>query len=120
MGFVLVNVVAILAIAFVIWWFFLAKKSVSLAERNDAISVMVKDGIYTPAQIQVRSLQPVKLIFTREDPSACAEVVSFPSLNLSYPLPLRQPVEITLPPLPAGEVDFQCAMGMYRGKLLVR
>jgi len=78
------------------------------------------DGVYTPARIEVPAGQPVTLRFTRQDPSPCAEKVIFGDLGLSRDLPVGRPQELTFTPVKPGEFEFTCAMGMYRGRLVVR
>lgn len=116
---VIVNLTAVFLLIFIIWWFFGSTPRAAFSNSNEPILILVKDGIYQPAYIQVHAGQSVKLHFLRHDATACAGSVSFPQLNASYPLPVNQLVEVTLPPLVAGELDFTCQMGMYKGKIVI-
>jgi plastocyanin domain-containing protein len=77
------------------------------------------DGGYSPARVEVREGEPVRLQFLRRDASSCTRVVTFPKLNIRQELPERARTDIVLPPLAAGTFEFGCAMGMIRGTLVV-
>jgi len=117
MSTVLVNLAGIGLISFIIWWFWLSKpKSKKLSENE--IDILVENGVYTPARIEVNSGKKYILHFLRKDPNPCAEKVSFEQLNITADLPLDEirDVEIFLPS--AGEYTFSCQMQMYRGSLV--
>ena len=115
----LVNVAGVALIALIVWWFWLVKPTARRAE-GGVIEVLVADGVYTPARIEVASGQPVRLRFLRKDPSACAEKVIFADLGVAADLPLNQSVEVTVSAAQPGEYSFTCQMQMYRGALIVR
>lgn len=113
-----VNIVGILFITFIVWWFWLYKPKKITKVSND-ITVRVKDGAYQPAYIAAKVNQPITLRFIREDASVCAETVIFSALNISKNLPLNEAVELTLTIANPGKYEFTCQMAMYRGKLIV-
>lgn len=115
----LVNVAGLVLIGLIVWWFWLVKPKPQRAV-SGVVEVLVADGVYTPARIEVASGQPVRLRFLRKDPSACAEKVIFADLGAAADLPLDQPVELTLTPPKPGEYPFTCQMQMYRGALVAR
>lgn len=115
----IVNAVAAVLIIFVYWWFFGSTGKPQVSVENETIQIVVKDGVYFPSMIQVPAGKPIKLTFLRKDMSECAGVVNFPQLNMSYELPVNKQVEISLPPMEKGEVDFVCPMRMYKGRLVV-
>ena len=80
--------------------------------------VLVKGG-YTPDVIVVERGKPVRLNFVRTESAACSEMVLFPDFNKSAKLPEGETVSIELLPDKPGEFEFQCQMGMLRGKLIV-
>jgi plastocyanin domain-containing protein len=111
-----------LALSFCIAWFFwLAPKGRTRAAVGAAgaqeVSVIVKGG-YTPDIIVVKAGKPVRLHFTRQESSACSEMVLFPELGKSAKLPEGQEVVLEVTPEKPGEYGFQCQMGMLRGKLI--
>ena len=107
---------------FIAWFFWFAPKGQTHATAGvsgaQEVAVTVKGG-YTPDVIVVKSGQPVRLTFTRQESSACSEEVLFPDFNKSSLLPEGQPVVLEFTPEKPGEYGFQCKMGMLRGKLLV-
>ncbi len=116
--FVAVNVIALILIATVLWWFFGSKPKMSLAQVEETLTVYVKDGAYQPSYIQIPKGKMTKLIFVRLDPTPCAGSVIISKLNAVYHLPLNQQVEVIIPPQESGELDFSCQMGMFRGKII--
>lgn len=113
-----VNAAGFAVIALIIWWFWLSRPT---ARRLDSvITVVVEDGVYSPARIQVAAGHPVVLRFLRKDPSPCAAKVIFSGLNVSVDLPIGHEQEVQIAPQPPGEYEFTCEMHMYRGSLLVK
>lgn len=123
MGFMLlIDVLALGAVVFIIWWFWIHKPRTTVAGSmaGNAVEIVVADGIYTPAHIELPAGQAAVLRFQRQDPAPCAEQVQFPDLGVSAELPLGKPVEVQLPALEPGEYPFSCQMQMYRGTLSVK
>ena len=116
----LVNIAGILAIIFIVWWFWLAKPKPKISQQNDVIEIIAENGVYSPSSIQADKSQPLTLRFVRKDATPCAEKVVFAALNLSTDLPLNEPQDITLTIDQPGTYEFTCQMGMYRGKLLIQ
>lgn len=114
----LINILGLLLIALIVWWFWLYKPSdISLSE--DSIVVTVENGIYQPSRIKVSAGQPITLTFIRKDASPCAATVIFPDAEISEELPLNKAKVIVLPTMQPGEYSFTCQMQMYRGTLVV-
>jgi hypothetical protein len=61
-----------------------------------------------------------QLRFRRTSDQTCATEVVFPALGIDKKLPLNTDVLVDLPPNAAGEVAFQCGMGMYRGSVVAQ
>lgn len=114
----IINLIGLSLIALIVWWFWI-KKPQSLKASSDVIEVIVENGVYTPARIEVKSGQTVKLSFVRKDPSPCAEKVIFEKLGLSLDLPVNKPAELTIKAEEAGDYVFNCQMNMYSGNLIV-
>ncbi|MDH5425386.1 MAG: cupredoxin domain-containing protein [Gammaproteobacteria bacterium] len=114
----IVNVLALILIAAIIWWFWLAPiKTISMTGKQ-IIDISVENGVYTPANIEVTANQKYTLRFLRKDPSPCAEKVLFEGIGKSLDLPLGLPVEIEIILPVAGEYGFSCDMKMYHGRLV--
>ena len=119
---IIVSLGGLAAVAFIVWFFWLVKKQgvkagLSSSGYQEAM-VLVKGG-YTPDVIVVQRGKPVRLNFIRTESAACSEMVLFPDFNKSAKLPEGETVPIELLPDKAGEYEFQCQMGMLRGKLIV-
>ncbi len=117
---VIINVILVVAIVFVCWWFGFAKTKNPQRVQTGVIDIVVEHGVYKPAQLVVKAGEAIELRFLRKDQSPCSATVVFKDLHISAELPHNQPRSIQLPPLSAGEYAFTCQMGMYRGKLLVQ
>ena len=104
------------------WFFWFAPKGQTRAAMSaggaQEVAVIVKGG-YTPDVIVVKSGQPVRLRFTRQESAVCSEKVLFPDFNQNALLPEGQEVTLEFTPDKPGEYGFQCQMGMLRGKLIV-
>ncbi len=110
------------AIAFIAWFFWMTKKQgarvpVTSSGYQEAM-VLVKGG-YTPDVLVVERGKPVRLNFRREESASCSEMVVFADFNKSAKLPEGQTVPVEFLPDKAGEYEFACQMGMFRGKLIV-
>jgi plastocyanin domain-containing protein len=116
----LVNLAGVALIALIVWWFWLSKPKLQKAAGSEPIEIIVDDGVYTPARIEVPLGKPVTLRFVRKDASPCAEKVLFDDFNISSDLPVGRPYDISFTPDKPGEHEFTCQMRMYRGSLVVR
>jgi len=118
---VIVTLLGMALSGFIAWFFWFAPKSQTRAAAGaggvQEVAVIVKGG-YTPDVILVKAGQAVRLLFTRQESASCSEMVLFPTLNKSAKLPEGQTVPLELLPPQPGEYDFQCQMGMLRGKLI--
>ena len=118
----LITLGGLAVIAFIVWFFWLHKKpgskaSLSSSGYQEAL-VLVKGG-YTPDVILVERGKPVRLNFVRTESAACSEMVLLPAFNKSAALPEGETVAVEFLPDRPGEYEFQCQMGMLRGKLIV-
>lgn len=102
MNYLVVNLAGLALIAFVIWWFWLAKPRAQRVHRN-VVDILVEGGTYTPPRIEVEAGREVTLRFLRKDASPCAEKVVFEDLGISVDLPIGEPKDIVVTPAEAGE-----------------
>ena len=118
----IVTLVALALVAFIVWFFWLKRsRGVRAAETGGGYQeamILVKGG-YTPDTIVVRAGRPVRLNFRREETAACSEKVIFADFGKSADLPIGETVPVELLPKEPGEYVFACAMGMFRGRLIV-
>ena len=106
----------------VIWYFFFSRVAgiqvAAGAAGGQEAQIIVKGG-YTPDVLVVKAGQPVRFNFLRQETASCSEMVLFPDLDRSAKLPPGETVPIEFTPEQPGEYEFQCQMGMLRGKLIV-
>jgi plastocyanin domain-containing protein len=118
----IVLIAGLLLVAFVVWFFWLKRaKGVRAAEASSGhqeAMILVKGG-YTPDTIIVRHGKPVRLNFRREETASCSETVVFADFDKSADLPTGEVVPVEFVPDKPGEYAFTCAMGMFRGTLIV-
>ena len=118
----IVLIVGLLLVVFIVWFFWLKRsKGVRAAAASGGYQeamILVKGG-YTPDTIIVSRDKPVRLNFRREETASCSEKVIFEHFDKSLDLPTGEVVTVELMPKEAGEFDFACPMGMFRGRLVV-
>jgi plastocyanin domain-containing protein len=108
--------------AFIVWFFWLKRSTGTPATQTSGghqeAMILVKGG-YTPDTIIVQSGKPLRLAFRRDETASCSEKVIFADFGKSADLPAGELVPVELLPQEPGEYEFTCAMGMFRGKLIV-
>lgn len=86
--------------------------------RVTTVRVRVMAG-YHPAVVRGRVGEPLRIVFSREETTACSEHVVFPGFGKSAMLPAFEDVTVDLLPERAGEFEFTCRLGMLRGRVVV-
>jgi plastocyanin domain-containing protein len=119
---IVVTVLGFALIAFIVWFFWFKRargtRAATTSDGYQEAMILVKGG-YTPDVIVVEKGKPVRLNFRREESASCSEMVVFPDFDKSAKLPTGETVPIELLPQEAGEFEFSCQMGMFRGRLVV-
>ncbi|HBQ60164.1 MAG: cupredoxin domain-containing protein [Aliiglaciecola sp.] len=112
----------ILLIALVAWYFWFSSSEGTRIQSSagglQEALIKVKGG-YSPNVIVVEAGKPVRLNFLREETAACSEQVIFPDFGKQATLTPHKTIPVEFIPDTPGEYEFQCAMGMLRGKLIV-
>jgi plastocyanin domain-containing protein len=113
------------AIAWVNWYFFLARRgtaSAVVAETpgggTQEVTITVQGG-YEPAEVKLKKGIPARLVFDRQETSGCSEEVVIPDFGIRKFLPAFQKTAVELKPEKAGSFEFTCGMSMLRGRLVV-
>ncbi|WKE66344.1 cupredoxin domain-containing protein [Gallaecimonas kandeliae] len=116
----LVNLLGLVLIALVIYWFWPRHpKATKATKASGEQTIVVDGGVYEPERPVRPAGQPIRLTFLRQDPSPCAQWVQFEGLDVAAELPVDKAFTLELPPLAPGEYPFHCQMKMYRGTLVV-
>ncbi len=116
----IINLAGLFAIGLIVWWFWIAKPKARQESGAQPIEILVSDGVYTPARVEVPVGRPIILRFLRKDPSPCAEKVIFDDFDINADLPIDDETDVVIVPEKAGEYEFTCQMKMYRGVLVVQ
>ena len=77
------------------------------------------DGGYKPAAISVGIGKPVELTFKLGANPGCGDVLVIKDLKFKKELQAGRPEVVKFTPKKAGEIGFECGMGMLRGKIIV-
>ncbi|MEW6998586.1 cupredoxin domain-containing protein [Colwelliaceae bacterium BS250] len=115
----MINIVGLVLISLIIWWFWLYKPAEAEVASDDEIKITVHNGVYQPARIKIKAGRQTAIQFLRKDSSPCASMVLFPDIEISEELPLNIDKSVMLPPMESGEYPFHCQMQMYKGTLIV-
>lgn len=120
---IIVTLGGLMAIAVVIWFFFLSERgSVSATAVSGGLQearVVVRGG-YEPSVIEVTAGTPVRLHFFRDESNPCSDTVVLGEWGISRSLPAHETTDIDFTPTRPGRFDFTCGMNMIRGTVIVR
>lgn len=118
MSTVWVNLLGVLMMVAVAWWFWFAGRRSAVSVTDGQVEIRVAHGAYAPDRIAVRVGETTRIRFRREDPAPCAAMVQFEGLSISRELPVGEVVEVAVRYDEPGEYAFTCQMGMYRGHVV--
>ncbi|HEY6951256.1 MAG TPA: efflux RND transporter periplasmic adaptor subunit, partial [Bacteroidota bacterium] len=82
------------------------------------INILVH-GSYNPDVIHATTGDVLRLHFYRDEDSECTSEVVFKEFNIRTFLPPRDTTLVEIIPTKAGTIDFECGMGMVKGKIIV-
>lgn len=77
------------------------------------------DGGYKPGAISVKAGKPVELTFKLGANPGCGDVLVIKELKFKKEVKPGKPEVVKFTPKKAGEIGFECGMGMLRGKIVV-
>jgi hypothetical protein len=82
------------------------------------VDLTVTSSGFQPANLQIPSDQPVRLIVTRIGSDVCSEQLFFPNLGIKQDLAPDSVTVVDLPATGSGSYTMTCGMGMFAGQLL--
>jgi plastocyanin domain-containing protein len=88
----------------------LAKSAAGRHAQEQVVPIEVTSAGFVPAQIKTKARQPMKLVVTRITDQTCIKEIVIKDFGIDKPLPLNQPVEITLTPSKPGQLRHACGM----------
>ncbi len=119
---ILVTILGFLLSIWVAWYFwFSEKRATKIKSSSTGIQeafIKVKGG-YSPDVLVFEAGKPIRLNFKREETASCSEEVIFSDFNKKAVLTPFKTVPVELKIDKPGEYNFQCGMGMLRGKIIV-
>jgi sulfite exporter TauE/SafE len=83
------------------------------------ILIEVRDASYSPSRVQATAGLPTQLTLRTDGTRGCTRAFVVPAANFERPLPETGDTVLDLGELPAGRINYTCAMGMYRGVIEV-
>ena len=89
------------------------------AGQSEIKTIEVEAFRYKPDMLQLKAGVPYRLKFVTNNVYSCIRSLVFPQLGIREFLPATGEKIVQLPALQSGQYQFMCAMGMYRGVLLV-
>jgi len=117
-----VLVSGLLAIAWIIWFFFLARRSSAQATPAHGgvqeVTITVEGG-YEPSEVRVLAGQPVRIVFDRRETNPCSDEVILSDFGIRRALPAHRRTVVEFTPTAPGVHEFVCGMGMLHGKVIV-
>ena len=120
---VAVLVFSTLAVAGVVWYFFLSDSGTALASADASgvqhIKIRVKGG-YEPSTVEVVAGRPVRLDFYRDETDSCSETVVISEFGISTKLQPFKETSVEFTPNEPGKYPFHCAMNMLHGSIVVK
>ncbi|MBI5535651.1 MAG: cupredoxin domain-containing protein [Deltaproteobacteria bacterium] len=90
-----------------------------VAAAQGSVNMIVDETGFVPATIKAKVGEPLTLNITRKTDKTCATEIVIKSAGINQPLPMNQPVKVTVTPKDRGEMRFACAMDMIAGKIVV-
>jgi len=91
---------------------------VPLRDGSQSVGIVVV-GSYGRDVVQVEPGAPARLVFDRQDDSACSERMLIPDLGIDVGLTPFGRTILELPAMEGGIFDLLCPMGMLHGRILV-
>lgn len=85
---------------------------------NTTRTITVRGG-YSPAKVNARAGEPLRLVFDRQETSGCSAELLIPAFGVRQTLPAFESTGVEITPDAPGEYEFTCGMNMLRGSIVV-
>lgn len=85
-----------------------------------AVRITVDADGFSPARVEARAHERLRLIFVRTSAQTCATSVDLPALKIHRELPINTLVAIDVTPERTEPLEFACGMKMFHGKIVVQ
>lgn len=116
-------VIALILIAFIIWWFFgkhTESAGKSTVVNDEQTATIVVNGGYSPSTVILKKGIPAQVNFDMHDSTACLSHVVFEQLGVNKDLTKQKITTINIPTDKAQTFNFACGMDMFHGKVIVK
>jgi plastocyanin domain-containing protein len=88
--------------------------------KEQRVHISVTRNGFEPAQVKLKTGQPVRLVVTRKTDRTCATEIVLKEYGIKKDLPLNKAVEVVFTPRKPGSLRYACGMDMIAGQLVVR
>jgi hypothetical protein len=88
------------------------------AAKGRVVKVAVTSAGFVPAEIPAKKGEVLNLVVTRTEERTCATEVVQKEQGVHAPLPLNEPVTVTLTAPPEGQLTFSCAHGHIAARIV--
>nr|WP_269153061.1 cupredoxin domain-containing protein [Limosilactobacillus balticus] len=116
-------IIALLSIAFIVWWFF-GKHTESAGKstivNDEQTATIVVNGGYSPSTVILKKGIPAQINFDMHDSTACLSHVVFEQLGVNKDLTKQKVTTVNIPTDKAQTFNFACGMDMFHGKVIVK
>jgi len=90
------------------------------ANANNELAMNITDAAYSPAVMEAKAGQPIKLKITTTNVQGCGRALVIPSLGMQKLLDSSGTAVIELPAQQSGRIRLTCSMGMYNAQIVVK
>lgn len=84
------------------------------------VKIAITEEGFSPANVVLRRGVQSRITFVRQIEDTCATAIVVQELGIDLNLPLNQPVSVEVTPKSAGQYDYGCGTGPFRGTIMVR
>ena len=90
------------------------------ANADNELTMNITDAAYSPAVMEAKAGQPIKLNITTANVQGCGRALVIPSLGIQKLLESSGTQTLELPAQQPGRIRLTCSMGMYNSQIVVK